>query len=378
MSSETRSPPLALIAGLIFAAVLGGGAVWLLLGDSEHFEPPPVTDRPRAEPAPPPRETEAVVEPIIDPYKAMRPHVQPDLVELALQRQQAMGIQPPRPYEPGMETHTFQGRVVDADTGKPVNFVEIFLVPSEQGDIEELAKTIVPDKQRPQDGVFSIHYLVEGSYNLLVRTRTHKDWKRENLHVPTGGVVDVRLERGTYVYGFVKDSWGTPQENVEVFLRIEQIQPGSQRPQKTLAKTGKDGFFDFPKLPTGTYSLAAGPMGDPDCIVPSFYVGLDEQVDKTVEIPTRVTLKMEVLNSLGKGVPRAKVTLTSEENRSSNRWAHSNLEGLAYLRYVEQGSYTLQIRAPGYEVLQEDFEVPWAQGLQEASRVLKVATAPDG
>jgi hypothetical protein len=180
------------------------------------------------------------------------------------------------------------------------------------------------------------------------------------------------------IKGTVRDSWGVPQENIEIFLQIERLDGEGVRPLKTLAKTGKDGYFEFPKLSPGRYSLAAGPMGDPDFEVPTFYLGPDEVSDQSMEIPTRVTLRVDVFNEEDRAVPRAKVTLTSKENRSSNRWAHSNLQGEAYLRYVEQGSYTLEIKAPGYETHEEDFEVPYHQGLQEAVRTLKIPPSDGG
>jgi hypothetical protein len=115
-------------------------------------------------------------------------------------------------------------------------------------------------------------------------------------------------------------------------------------------------------------------MGDADFTHPSFYLADDQQLDKSFALPRRATLKIEVLNERDKGVPRAKVTLRSIDKETS-RWAHSNLQGIAYLYFMKRGEYQLQIKAAGYSLWEETLTIPSEQGVQSETRTLQVASS---
>ncbi len=251
----------------------------------------------------------------------------------------------------------FLGTVQDKASGQPVVFFEVFLIPESEGELETVAPRWRSQKFRDRNGKFRITEQQPGIYNLKIKTLTHKDYVREGVKIPQrADDFLAMLDRGAWIEGTVVDNFGMPLDGMEVFLKPVKLDPGQKYPQRRLAKTDGSGHFEFTKLPTGVYTMSAGPIGDPGTSHPEFYLGEEKHLDKSFRLDRRATLKVMVVREDGPPIPRARVTLTGEEN-SQSRTAFSDINGLAYLKFLSGGQYKMTIRATGYSPLEDEVYV---------------------
>jgi Carboxypeptidase regulatory-like domain len=187
---------------------------------------------------------------------------------------------------PPARTAAIRGRVLDAETGKPVRRALVRVFPMVQGGPEQQPPTVVTD----DDGRYDVKGLAAGRYSVNVsksgyvslqygQTRPFEPGRPiEILDAQILERVDVSLPRGGVIRGRVFDEYGDPVPDVRVQAMRSQFVQGQRR----LTASGGRGFstddtgeFRISGLPPGQYYLSAtlgGQAGAP------FGPGDDERI----------------------------------------------------------------------------------------------------
>ncbi|HET9482063.1 MAG TPA: carboxypeptidase-like regulatory domain-containing protein, partial [Candidatus Polarisedimenticolia bacterium] len=239
----------------------------------------------------------------------------------------------------------------------------------QEGDVREAARSWRSQKLRSTNGVFRLPGQAAGDYNLLVVTQTHQDLVREGIEIPRDrDLGDLELERGTWIHGQVRDGSGAPLEAMEVHLVPVRMDAGHSPPQRRIAATDGTGAFEFTKLPPGLSRMAVGDLRAPEEEHPEFYLGRDQELDKSFQIPRRTTVRVLTQTMEGSPIPRALVTLTMD---GIQKRARSDGGGWARVPFVRGGSYKLMIQAPTFLPYEEELQVGEGSPLLEITRSLQ-------
>ena len=265
----------------------------------------------------------------------------------------------------------FLGQIFDSETKKPVIYFEIFLIPDSEPDIDLAIRQTPSRKFREVDGKFEMTPHPAGTYTMVVRTLTHKENRKSGVTIPQQQPLTMYLDRGAWISGTVRDTYGMPLEGMEVYLHIVAVDEGYVPPQRRIVKSDKTGYFEFSKMVPGRYRLSAGPLSDPNASHEEFRVELDQQLDKSFQIQRRTTLHLSVIRQDGAGIPRARVTMTPEESKAT-RSEYTDLKGVARVMFLKGGTYRLQVRAPGYQPYDTNFVIPHTDGIRSEEIVLQV------
>jgi hypothetical protein len=200
---------------------------------------------------------------------------------------------------------TMTGRVVEDATNAPLVGAEVvpFLIHSigKQGHAEtrgdgESART-------GPDGSFTVIGLKEGPHRLWAR---HPDFAESFADGEAGGdAVEIRLRPGPRFHGLVRDAQGRPAPGVDVHFYSLTISTVRK------VRTGEDGRYTTPPLPSGSYNLDVVP-GEERKIMREMQRA--ELLDRDVEVdfgprPGQVVWRGALIDGQGNAVARAELTI---------------------------------------------------------------------
>ena len=180
-----------------------------------------------------------------------------------------VGGQTPPP-QPG--TAQLRGRILDAETGKPVRRALVRIFPMVQGAPETQGRTLVSD----DDGRYEFKELKAGRYSLSAsksgyvslsygQTRPFESGKPiDILDTQILERVDFSLPRGAVISGRVLDEYGDPMPDVRVQALRSQFVQGQRRLMSAGGRsdsTDDTGVYRISGLPPGQYYVSATPAG---------------------------------------------------------------------------------------------------------------------
>ncbi|MEW6745032.1 MAG: carboxypeptidase-like regulatory domain-containing protein [Planctomycetota bacterium] len=250
----------------------------------------------------------------------------------------------------------------DETTGDAVTFfLNIWCVPAEKGDVVEYARLhpTQATRLRPLKGRFVLPYLKPGRYNLLARSSGYEDFVLQGLDVPSPDPVKILVSRGAHVEGRVVDGSGLPVPNIQVFINPKQIFDNRPPPRVRLRETDAGGHFLFTTLPPGRYTLAIGSTSQNE--TEEFVLQEKQRYPRDLFLTLQNTLRFTVTDTLGQPLNNASIRLWGH---GSSRSIPTDRNGIAELRYVAAGSYSVKVSLRGFESKSEQITV-YEAGLQD-------------
>jgi len=115
-----------------------------------------------------------------------------------------------------------------------------------------------------------------------------------------------------------------------------------------------------------------GSRTDPQGTHPRFYVGNDQCIDKSIQVPRQTTIHVLVTSTSGAPIARARVSLR-KDRKSITHNVFTKPDGKARLVFVPEGNYDLMIDAVTFKPLVEVVHVnrgnPYIEMTRELLRV---------
>lgn len=327
----------------VAALALAGAGLWIVLSDDGA----------------PGRTDIDVVRGIVEAPRAV--HEPPFAPRAAEQVRSA--AQPAAPAGPGL----LWVRVVEADGGRPLTEFTVDLLEHDAARpaLERLERLEALDGNqtttyRPRTGVFRTEH-APGTYDLVVRARGFEPAVR-TLAIPTPAdhPVVVELSRGGQIVGQVFDQYGMYVGDVDVFLEVERLDPGSREPGYQKERTGSDGVFRFSPLDPGTYAVAALTPTNLDDRVSGLRVD-DARVEVRMLLTPHNQVEVVLADPQRRPIGGARVTLTGRGRTWSS--TSSSDTGRAALRFVPDGTYELAVVRAPYAPLETTIEVLGGEGV---------------
>ena len=176
--------------------------------------------------------------------------------------------------------------------------------------------------------------------------------------------VDLALEAGRVLFGWVVDSQGRPITNAEV------LADGLSKAAEISARSDEEGFFELLGLPGGGFQLTATHPGfvsarrlvEPD----QERDGLELVLEEGLHVTGRVVDDREV------GAAGVLVDLIGDGfHGPAHHTARSAADGTFQIQSVEPGRYLLQVAHPEFGEAEEDRWIEVAPGLRELRVVLE-------
>ncbi|MFA6240727.1 MAG: sigma-70 family RNA polymerase sigma factor [Candidatus Hydrogenedentales bacterium] len=247
------------------------------------------------------------------------------------------------PLEEGKNTVTvamqrcgaLSGRVIDNDTGTPIEHFEVCLTAQDARDDGLRYKSF----SNP-DGRFELSRAESGSTVLQVRSKGYQTQLMDLVIAPKGKLegVTVRLRPGGSVSGIVVLESGDPVPHATVLPVNQANKPLAQ--DVAAASTNEKGEFTLTGLPLEDLTLVVNPGGHPSArvtVTPSLETGT--QVEIT--IPEGLTVEVPVTVN---GSPQAQVLATLISRSESLRWdAETNSAGIAYFNGLRDDVYEVEV-----------------------------------
>ncbi|MHC4943705.1 MAG: MSCRAMM family protein [Planctomycetota bacterium] len=144
------------------------------------------------------------------------------------------------------------GRVIDDETGEPIEGAVVGLARSHQDDdMNRSAVELIGENRTDRDGAFIFEDLRRFIYHVFA---LHPDYKEGFVKTKTGEEpIEIRLTRaGPRIFGHVHDDSGEPIEGLALSFR-SKLQPEERR-----VLTDPTGFYTSPPLPEGIIEISAG------------------------------------------------------------------------------------------------------------------------
>jgi len=184
-------------------------------------------------------------------------------------------FQEPPPLNPG--TSSIHGRVVDAQSGKPIEGAEVLLIDSR---IEQQTRVIagrsftgpvarVGKTRTAGDGGYGFDNISDGAYRLFVSHRAYLPScpgsnRPRSYCVPIDVIADQRvndlevsLPRGAIIRGRLLDQQGRPIAGASLRTEFKEQSLGGG-----FARSGADGRFEIQSVPAGTLLIRIDPPGN--------------------------------------------------------------------------------------------------------------------
>ena len=151
-----------------------------------------------------------------------------------------------------------QGRVINAD-GEPVSGAKIIPLSTAKGNTPTLLNLFLTEEGATQtvNGSFLFQHLSPGVDSFKV---VHPDYAQvliEEIEIREGETVEemeIVMDRGASIEGYVYDLRGRPEANVTLFVQDEtgsNVPPASEATRLNTAVTDANGFYRADRLPAG-------------------------------------------------------------------------------------------------------------------------------
>jgi len=245
------------------------------------------------------------------------------------------------------------GRVVSAETGKPVKSYTMRLIKY---------KFFMPDHTfyfgvRDRDGRFEEWTSKPGTYTAKITQDGYSAHMTKTFAVKDTGEIDlgtIKLRPALKLTGLVRDSNGTPVPYAQIHLLGGLGDVGGQ------AFTGADGRFVIDDADAGAYNIFAVSPRHPVAVVKGVTVKHGAKNEITIEVPDSSPLTIHVKDESGRPVEGAKLVwtfpaiapFTSEEfggyEPPSFGENESNAEGVIRKPYTPNAPITIRILKKGF------------------------------
>lgn len=233
------------------------------------------------------------------------------------------------------------GRVVDARSGDPIERFRIMLAGPD--DSSSTSSTSV---RHPQ-GRFDVTVEHAGPWTVSVVGMLHDDVVAYAVPA-TGPDLELRAKRATCLHGELRDSDGQALEGVAVLLQVLDAEAGYTPSLACAARSGPTGYWSFPKLAPGHYSVSVHARSKELLRTPSIELGVGQQLRRDLTLEALPEVRVRV-HSDGRPVSGATVSLrASGDGRYPSINEVSNAKGIALARFLAAGMYKLEVRAASH------------------------------
>lgn len=218
---------------------------------------------------------------------------------------------------------SFSGRLVDAESGQPVEDCSFDLRPAVHGvDAHGWVETerdghfegrFAPGEYRPRVNIMCPTHVMAADEPLL----TLGNQPRDDLLF--------ELQPAAIVSGTLLDDHGRPFDDAQVSVRSEQYSSGT--------RVDPSGGFRFTGLPPGSYELTAESKESPSTIAAKHYeLGAGESVtDVALVLPRGATVSGTLTDQNGEGIEGAVISAVGQQTREAKSLAAGmfSIDGLA-------------------------------------------------
>jgi hypothetical protein len=243
--------------------------------------------------------------------------------------------------DPTEEPTRIHGRVVDARTGDPIERFRITLTEPDKSN-----NTSSISVRQPQ-GRFDIAVKHAGPWTVTVAGMLHEDVVAHAVSA-TGPELELRAQRATCLQGELRDSDGQALEGVAVFLQVLHSEAGYTPSLACATRSGATGWWAFPKLAPGRYSVSVRARSKELLRTPSIELGVHEQLRHDLMLEALPEVRVSV-RSEGHPLSGATVSLRAPgDGRYPSINEVSNAKGIALTRFLATGTYELEVRAASH------------------------------
>lgn len=216
----------------------------------------------------------------------------------------------------------------------------------------------VPDLEAETDeeGSFSFVDLEVGvDYTVVASHPEHGRRTEPYLSVADGQVTDpvrIELQPGCLVRGAVTDSGGQGIDGAQVRLSLLSVGDLEDGAGVLRVQTGQLGDYSFENVSRGHYTLTVEKVGFGKVQLQRLEIGDSGELVHDITLEVAHLIAGTVRSSAdGSPVTGARVEAYSSDRRqeATNTFTLTGEDGTFELNDVRQGSYTLLVRAPGFE-----------------------------
>ncbi|RKY20414.1 MAG: hypothetical protein DRQ55_07710 [Planctomycetota bacterium] len=265
-------------------------------------------------------------------------------------------------------------RVFDIDTDQPISAFQVTVLPAGSGPPRLRLDQASPQAFHLRGGIAALPQ-EPGRYDVVVQAPGYLPGELSDVVVPAanGRPFDVPLSRGAGIAGRVLGPDGLSRARVDVFLELTRLaDPRDTPPMVTIAKSGADGGFSFSPLPDGEYAVTALELdNEVDRVAGVRVYGRSTEV--VLQLAPRHQLSLKVEDPQGRPVQGAMVEVSGKGSMHSGS---SSPSGLVVLENLRDGSYSVRVRAEGYQELHQ--ELPLSGGMGQHLHWLRLTAGPDG
>jgi protocatechuate 3,4-dioxygenase beta subunit len=238
---------------------------------------------------------------------------------------------------------TLRGRVVDAETSKPISDFMLGVTTSQPGGAGK-------SPYHAEDGSFEVEAVPVDGLALAVSAAGYAESKKlvDLVEGEEPEPVEIGLARGIRVHGTVKDESGRPLEGVSVGYdkHIVMGRTGSMTMRESQVTTDANGTFSFDSVSPGKAQFGFSKQG---------YLRTDRTIEATgreqrldVEMSTGVALRGIVVDESGAPVAGANVRGTTSGASRVGAGMRTVADGRFTLEPLEPGRVTVYAGATGY------------------------------
>jgi protocatechuate 3,4-dioxygenase beta subunit len=240
---------------------------------------------------------------------------------------------------------TLRGRVTDASTHAPIVRFSVEATPALAAGPWSYGTTL-----EAGGGTFTLEEVPEGALDLVVRAEGFAAYRLERLTVTRGddgSPLDIELDRGARIQGFVTAEDGSPLSEVQVSAQGEDDEARS-------AITDTRGFYDIVGLAPGRVRVEFRRSG---YLTTHTTLAATDLVQADVTLDLGLVLEGVVLSD-GLGVAGASVSARSSVVDAEGLWATTDEEGRFTLEGLAPGRHTIEASTDdGGEVVLPDVDV---------------------
>ncbi len=260
------------------------------------------------------------------------------------------------------------GRVTDAETGQPLSTFSVDILaaesPAEGQDAEAAALQRVLDQRHKSGRAFRSSVGIfrwirpPGRYDVVVRAPGYAAGVVTGYLLPALDYepIEFRLVARPGITGLLRDEFGDPVRQADVYLKVEELHAGDRQPPMNTARTDAEGRFRFWNLPPGRYGVSPLELSNPLDAVGGLLV-TDGSVSIEIDLAPRPHLMVHVRDPVGRRVVGAQVELIPMGAAGSRTDGRTGVDGLVIMRHILPGDYDVLVTRDGFAEAREVLEL---------------------